>query len=469
VSTTLERPLSASSDLWGSQEPRFCSVPSADATLGPQAVQFAAEAGLFLDPWQQMVLKGTMGLVPGGKWAARNVGLLVPRQNGKGSVLEARELFGMFALNEPLIIHSAHRFDTSQEHFLRMRNLIEANPDLDRHIANVYTANGKESITLKNGCRLKFKARTISGSGRGFSSDLLILDEAMILPEQAVAAMRPTMITRKNPQTWYTSSAGTPESTALWRLVQRGRDKAKRLAYFEWGCALGVDVEDRSEWAAANPGLGHRLPLSELEDEFDNLTPEDFAREHLGIWDEQADNPLALAWGALVEPNPIDGPPMYALEVAEDRKWSCVAAAGDCPSGTYVEYGAYQKGTGWVLPWFKELASRRRVRVVVQPSSPAGSLIADLEEAQIEVIKASTQDYAQACGDFFDGVVDRGDVRHGGQEALDIAVGSAVTKRSADAWVWDRRNPKTDISPLAAVTLAAWGHRVHALTVPNIW
>jgi hypothetical protein len=44
---------------------------------------------------------------------------------------------------------------------------------------------------------------------------------------------------------------------------------------------------------------------------------------------------------------------------------------------------------------------------VVQPSSPAGSLISELEEAQIEVVKASTQDYAQACGDFFDGVVDR--------------------------------------------------------------
>jgi phage terminase large subunit-like protein len=231
----------------------------------------------------------------------------------------------MFALNEPLIIHSAHRFDTSQEHFLRMRNLIEANPDLDRHIANVYTANGKESITLKNGCRLKFKARTISGSGRGFSSDLLILDEAMILPEQAVAAMRPTMITRKNPQTWYTSSAGTPESTALWRLVKRGRDKAKRLAYFEWGCALGVDVEDRSQWAGANPGLGHRLPLSELEDEFDNLTPEDFAREHLGIWDEKADNPFALAWGAWLTERRRSTvrrcTPLRLLRIAPGRVW----------------------------------------------------------------------------------------------------------------------------------------------------
>jgi hypothetical protein len=32
-------------------------------------------------------------------------------------------------------------------------------------------------------------------------------------------------------------------------------------------------------------------------------------------------------------------------------------------------------------------------------------------------------------------------------------------KPSGDAWVWDRRNPNTDISPLAAVTLAAWGAR----------
>jgi hypothetical protein len=208
-------------ELTGTAEPRIKSLPPATASLGDQAIEFAAKAGLHLDPWQQVVLRGALGVAPGGKWAAPQVGLLCPRQNGKGSVLEALELFHLFALGTELIIHSAHKFDTSQEHFLRMRILIDGNPDLAKHVRATPVAPGKEAIILNNGHRLKFKARTISGSGRGFSSDLLILDEAMVLPEQALDAMLPTLVTRKNPQTWFTSSAGMPESTALWRIVKR--------------------------------------------------------------------------------------------------------------------------------------------------------------------------------------------------------------------------------------------------------
>jgi hypothetical protein len=431
--------------------------------LGDAAVQFAAEAGLFLDPWQQEVLRGSMGVVKGGKWAARNVGLLVPRQNGKGSVLEARELFGLFVLGEPLIIHSAHQFDTSQEHFLRMRDLIDGNPDLAKHVKPVggfMTANGKESINLRNGCRLKFKARS-SGSARGFSCDLLVLDEAMILSEKALAAMSPTSGARKNPQTWFTSSAGTPESDALWRLVERGRSKTKRLAYFEWGCQTGVDASDPANWAAANPGLGYRLPVDELENEFFTLTPDDFAREHLGIWDDQAENPFATAWKSRAHPtSDIVGVPTYALEVAEDRSWACVAAAGDDLDGVlHVAMGRYSQGTGWVVPFLADLASRRRVRVVVQPSSPAGSLISELEARRVTVVKASLDDYRSACGQIYDLVTDSGLIRHSAQQGLEIAVREAEKKPSGDAWVWNRRNPSTDITPLPAVTLAAWGAR----------
>ena len=66
------------------------SVPASAVSLGQDCVEFAAQAGLFLDPWQHTVLRDSMGVQAGGKWTAPQVGLLVPRQNGKGSVLEAR-------------------------------------------------------------------------------------------------------------------------------------------------------------------------------------------------------------------------------------------------------------------------------------------------------------------------------------------------------------------------------------------
>jgi phage terminase large subunit-like protein len=47
-------------------------------------------AGLELDPWQQFVIHNALGERPDGKWAAFEVGVEVPRQNGKGGLLEAR-------------------------------------------------------------------------------------------------------------------------------------------------------------------------------------------------------------------------------------------------------------------------------------------------------------------------------------------------------------------------------------------
>jgi hypothetical protein len=97
------------------------------------------------------ILRHSLGERPDGKWAAFEVGLNVPRQNGKGSILEARELAGLFLLGERLIIHSAHEFATSLEAFQRLLALIEGTPDLSRRVKRVSRAHGEEGIELTNG------------------------------------------------------------------------------------------------------------------------------------------------------------------------------------------------------------------------------------------------------------------------------------------------------------------------------
>ena len=59
-------------------------------------------AGLVLDPWQELVVDGAHGVREDGKWAAFEVGVNVPRQNGKGGILEARALAGLFLFGERL-------------------------------------------------------------------------------------------------------------------------------------------------------------------------------------------------------------------------------------------------------------------------------------------------------------------------------------------------------------------------------
>ncbi len=222
----------------GLQTPRVCSVPPYVSSAGQEAVELAALAGLELDEWQAFVLERALGERSDGKWAAFEVGVVVSRQNGKGGILEARELAGLYLLGERLLIHSAHQFDTSLEAFRRLLFLIENSPDLERRVRRVSRSHGEEGIELKGGQRIRFRTRT-KGGGRGFSGDCLILDEAMILPEAAHGALLPTLAARPNSQVWYTGSAVDrfvhEHGVVLARVRQRGlAGDDPSLAYFEW-------------------------------------------------------------------------------------------------------------------------------------------------------------------------------------------------------------------------------------------
>lgn len=291
----------------GDQRPRICTVPPALSSAGTEAVELAASAGLDLDPWQAFILDQSLGERGDGKWAAFEVGVIVSRQNGKGIILEARELAGLFLFGEQLILHSAHEFKTCADSFRRIRQLVEDNRHLNRHVKQIRTANGSEMIELKTGQRLRFVARS-AGSGRGFAADLVILDEAYELGDAAMAALLPTLSARPNPQIWYTSTAGGPNSVQLARVRERGvRGGDPSLAFFEWSASEDDDPADPAAWAKANPGLGIRITEEYLQREHAALSPEGFARERLGIGDYPVDGGAwevvsADAWGACTAP-----------------------------------------------------------------------------------------------------------------------------------------------------------------------
>ncbi len=198
----------------GAQEPRLLHVPPYVRSAGRDAIDLAALAGLELDPWQQFVLMHALGEDAFGRWAAFEVALVVPRQSGKGSILEARELAGLFLFDEKLIIHSAHEQATSSEHFRRLLQLIEGVPEFERRVLKAPRGKGAEAIELRGGQRIFFKTRT-AGGGRGLTGDLVVLDEAMKLLDSTVAALVPTMAARSihgNPQLWYAGSAPDEET-----------------------------------------------------------------------------------------------------------------------------------------------------------------------------------------------------------------------------------------------------------------
>ena len=187
--------------LEGDQRPRIASVPPSAWSEGDRVADLAAAVGLHLDDWERWVLDQGLGRTEDRQWAAFEKALIVSRQNGKGAVLEALELAALFLddFDTDLILHSAHEFKTASEAFRRIQGRIDSHPLFKRRVKQVYLQRGAESIELKNGKRLRFVARS-SGSGRGFSADLVILDEAYELGDAAMAALLPTLSARPNPQ-----------------------------------------------------------------------------------------------------------------------------------------------------------------------------------------------------------------------------------------------------------------------------
>lgn len=402
-----------------------------------------------------------------GKWAAFEAACIVARQNGKGGILEARQLVGMFVFGERLQIHTAHEFKTCSEHFLRVKALIEGSDELFEQVRIIRTGAGEQGVELRTGERLKFIARSRS-SGRGFSGDAVYFDEAFELPVPTVGSVLPTLSARPNPQLWYMSSAPHYTSEMLHTLLKRAEsDDPGSLFLRAWENDQDTRPDDAAAWRRANPALGIRIDETFIANEMRTLcgTPEgvsEFKRERLGIregGDGSAGVIPRAKWDDLAIPVPPRvGSVAYGLAVAPDAAWSSVGSAGRLPGGDlYVDSVRFGEGTTWVVEFLSELCERKRTAIRVDPAGAEGAFIRPLREAGVEVVEVGGREYQQACGELL-AAVEGGRVRHIDQKPLNIAA-SAAGRRDVGkegGWVWVRPGA-VDVSPLKAATLALSG------------
>jgi hypothetical protein len=353
-----------------------------------------------------------------------------------------------------------------------MRTLIRGNEALERRVKQYRNSNEEISIELHDGAKLRFIARS-SGSGRGFSAHRLILDEAMILSDEVMAALRPTLTTAPNPQTWFVGSAGMETSDQLLKLRKRGHaGEGGRLAFFEWSAPEDADVDDPATWAQSNPALGRRLTLETIEDDRTLLDDTSFARERCGIWpDERRAGVIdMLHWHSLRDRESAAGDQVaFALSVSEDRRWcSIVSAAEISDARLRVELVECKRGTDWAAKRMAELVTKwKPCAVLVRPNSPAGALLPDLEREGVEVTKVTETEMGQACGFIVDAVAG-GRLAHVGQPQLNVALDRTRKRKRGDVFVWHPSDPRADISPWDAATMAAFGFSVHAHRKPVV-
>ncbi|MCB0060973.1 MAG: hypothetical protein KDE19_02615, partial [Caldilineaceae bacterium] len=145
----------------GCQVPNHLWVPQYDRSVGDKCVEFLDAVGIHLDEWQQFCLRESLGIKQGGKWSAKEVALMTPRQNGKTLITEARELLGLFLLNEKLIIHCLAT-DTPVLTVAGWKQIVDVGPgDYVFHPSGKPIAvTGKSPVWLRQNC---FRVTTTDG------------------------------------------------------------------------------------------------------------------------------------------------------------------------------------------------------------------------------------------------------------------------------------------------------------------
>ena len=460
----------------GDQRPRLSHMPAGrvSSAVG-EVVALCESCGLYLDDWQRWVLDGMLSEKADGRWAASTALLLVPRQSGKNSVLEALELAGLFLFGDKRIIHTAHLASTAADHMRRMVALISASPELEA-VCQFFFANGKEAIVRTDTkARLEFITRgrkTI----RGGSPQRVIFDEALYLTDEQIQAIIPSLSAQSMnvdgaPQIVYTSSAPLPESEVLHRVRDACIAGTAASAFFaEWGCEPGADPQDRDNWYQANPGLGIRISEQWItETELPFLSPEAFAIERLGVVYSNAQVSTVIPWdmwragaergvkvdGQLRPASPLTDRGWPSLQVAAGMASAVLGFAGVRQDGLlHVEAVRQDAGTEWVVQAARNATADTGRPLVVDPRSPTAGVLDRLREAGVPLLELSTSEFVQACAALQDDVMN-GRIRHLDQGPLNSAVTGADIRPVGEAWAFSARASSVDITPLLAITLAA--------------
>jgi hypothetical protein len=451
-------------------KPRVRRAPRSASSDADDAAFLSSGYGLTPDDWQEDVLDDWLGRRADGRWTAATCGLAVPRQNGKNGLIEIRELFGMVALGEKFL-HTAHEVKTARKAFLRISSFFENKrqyPELAALVRDIRKTNGQEAVALTNGGSVEFIARS-RGSGRGFTVDVLVCDEAQDLTDEELAALLPTISAAplRNPQVILTGTPPDPEKGQQGEVFLRVRADAeanrdRRLAWSDYGAPDGTlpDVDDRAAWATHNPALGIRLAEAEVVRERALMSPETFARERLGWWgDPSAASSTAFGegrWQGCLDTSLDPVNDAIGAAVAFDRMHASIGAAGKIDALVGVGAVDRRDGTGWLVPELLRIQTAHNCLVVVDGGGPTADLIPAMEAAGISLTIVTTADLKDACAGIFDAVQEK-KLLHPGHAELDQAVAAASKRDVGDRWAWARKSSAGDISMLEAVTLAHWG------------
>ena len=449
-------------------------------------------------PWQKWFLIHALELHPtevddygDPVFRFRKVILLVGRQNGKSTVMQALTLWRMYVDRCSLVIGTAQDLEVAESLWAESLEMAEETEDLKVEIGKIERQPGRKKFKLRTGEEYKVKAASRRG-GRGLSGELVLLDELREHQSwDAWGAVTKTTNAKARAQVYGISNAGDATSIVLRYLrkiahaelgdpdnlnedlppeellgdeFDESDDIDSGLAVFEWSAPPGSDTMDRDAWAQANPALGYRIRESTLASDAKTDPEWVFRTECMCQWSEGTlEGPFPPhSWEAGrwdpddPQPPQIVGNVVACVDTSQDRIKTYIAFAGRQESGRIqVEIVAERAGQDWVQGWLRERADVIDTVTGQSRGCPVSPLMGELKAGlagAIEVADWAGSDVTGDTGKLYDLVREDG-LAHNPWPSLDLAAATAVPKMSeGGAFMWDRKRSPTDVAPLIAVT-----------------
>ena len=439
-------------------------------TVWPRVEAKGRELGLGFDWWQTQAGTVILGYGESGRYCATvgGVGMSIPRQVGKTYFVLAMVLVLCNLFPGLRVVWTAHHLRTSTKTFTTLRGLCRRKK-IAPHVLGIRSANGEQQVEFRNGSGIMFGARS-QGFGRGFDEiDIEVFDESQILDTKALEDMVAAANQSRHEHGALLFFMGTPprpsDPSDAFRLRRNEAlsGEAEDAVWLEIGADPESAPDDRSEWPRMNPSFPLRTPEESLLRLRKNLGDDDsWNREGRGIWDPT--NTRAVidpeSWAKVADSNSLPSS-RFVLAIDVDPAQTCgtVAFAGMRPDGrVHVEIDEQRRGTSWIAPYVAERYARNEISaVVVDASSPAAALLDDLARLLVRrVVQTDAGEMATACAQFFQWATEDG-LRHTDQPQLAVSLGVASKRSLGDRWAWNRKTVDADITPIVAVTLAAWG------------
>jgi len=415
------------------------------------------------------------------KFNAQHVGCVVGRQSGKTAWAITRiasqcmlperrdiaKMVGLPVIAPQHVIYTAQSRLNATEKWREHVSVMEKSW-LIEYIYNVRKQIGSECVTFTNGSTYEPVTPNRTG-GRGKSTDLIIVDEALAHPMWLLSVLRPTMAQRHSApgcigsQFIVISNAGNDDSELLNHLQDLGHEAISqnndKRVWLEWSMVPGSDPLDHQTWVNTMPTLGqpNGISMDFLVEESESMRLEDFMREYLCVRVPRSEAQLIPIdhWMDLYRPDVfVTDTGIIALDVSPGRGRATIVACSAVDDYLPVEVIRSKDGLEWVIDALEEITNRWSCSVVIDAGGPAGSMIPVLQARGVDIIPIAAKDVAHAAAHFYDSVMSKR-VSHLNDFRLNDAV-KGVTKRPVgERWAFDR-NGNVDITPLVAASFAVW-------------